>query len=310
MKPVKNQLFVITLLFAVAGLIACVNPTPSQNAGGTTSTSDSSAIAESKKAPATIKIGTFNIQNFGLTKIGKADVVKELVSIIRKYDVIAIQELSDKSNVTPSRFLDSINQGQPVKYNLILSPRSGQQADDVSDQEQYAFYYNTNTVKNLGEPMLYNDSIHDYFCREPFLAHFKVAKGNFSFVICTVHTKPAEALKEIGALDEVVKWAKIKYNGEDDFIVLGDYNASCSYVTPSQLDGLTFRSNDYQWIIADTVKTNLSSKQCAYDRIVITKTTTSTDFDGKWGVDRCYTSKTISDHWPVWAEFYTTKDVH
>jgi len=242
--------------------------------------------------------------------MGKVDVVHELIAIIHKYDVIAIQEISDITNKTAYRLLDSINHGQTVKYDLILSQRTGQQSDDASSQEQYAFYYNTSTIKDLGQSILYNDSVHDYFSREPFLAHFMVTKGNFSFVICTVHTKPEAALEEIGALDEVLKWAKTKYTGEDDFIVLGDFNASCNYVTPAQLDGLDIRKNNYQWIIADTVKTNLSSKQCAYDRIVITNPATSKDFDGKWGVDRCFTSKTISDHWPVWAEFYTTKDVH
>lgn len=311
MKTSKKLWFAYLFLAGMLIVVTCVNPSSSSASGASAreaSDSGASSTAEELNAKATIRIATFNIQNLGLTKMGKADVVKQLVGIVRKYDVIAIQEISDKSNVTANRFLNSINQGQKVKYGLLLSQRSGQQDDDATDQEQYAFYYNTATVADLGHSMLYNDSVHDYFCREPFLAHFKVARGNFSFVICTIHTKPTAALEEIGALNEVVAWAKTKYAGEDDFIVLGDYNASCTYVTPSQLDGLEFRSNNYQWIIADTVKTNLSSKQCAYDRIVITKASTSTDFDGKWGVDRCFTSKAVSDHWPVWAEFYCNKD--
>ena len=38
-----------------------------------------------------IKIATFNIQIFGKTKAGKPDIMAELASIIRKYDIVAIQ---------------------------------------------------------------------------------------------------------------------------------------------------------------------------------------------------------------------------
>lgn len=306
-KPIT--LIIVTLS---VGITFCINnPSTSTKtiSNGDSIKSDSAAKNDSAAIPKTIKIGTFNIQNLGLTKIGKAEVVKELVTIVRKYDVIAVQEISDKTNHVAYRFLDSINKNQTIPYALILSLRTGQQANDLPSQEQYAFYYNTSTIKDLGQSMLYNDSAYDYFEREPFLAHFKVVKGNFSFVLSTVHTKPEVTVDEIGALDAVIKWAKQKYSDEDDFIALGDFNASCSYASPAQLDELDIRKN-YRWIIADTVKTNLSTKQCAYDRIVFTTTATSNDYTGNWGVDRCFTSKTISDHWPVWAEFYTTKDKH
>jgi hypothetical protein len=45
---------------------------------------------------------------------------------------------------------------------------------------------------------------------------------------------------------------------------------------------------------------------CAYDRIVTT-TATKGGFTGKWGVDRAFTDKAVSDHWPVWAEFKTSE---
>lgn len=302
----------ITITISI-GLVFCINnPSVSNQTSPGIEGLKTGPSTETKAlvVPKTIKIGTFNIQNLGVSKIGKADVVRELVSIIRKYDVIAVQEISDKTNRVAFRFLDSINKNQTVPYALLLSPRSGQQTDDISSQEQYAFYYNTYTIKDLGNAMLYNDSAYDYFEREPFLAHFKVVNGNFSFVLSTVHTKPKVAIEEIKAMDAVIKWAKLKYENEDDFIALGDFNASCTYASPSQLDDLDIRKDNYRWIIADTVKTNLSAKQCAYDRIVITNSATSTDFTGNWGVDRCFYSKTISDHWPVWAKFYTTKDVH
>lgn len=307
MKP--NYSFKLLYIVLAVSIAACIHiPSPSPTSSGNIPSADTST--PKPDISGTIRIGTFNIQNLGPTKIGKAEVVSVLVAIIRKYDVIAIDEISDKTNITAYRLLDSINNHQQNKYNLILSPRTGQQANNLSSQEQYGFYYNTATIKDLGQSMLYNDSTYDYFCREPFLAHFKATNGNFSFVLCAIHTKPEAALAEIRSLHEVMTWAKTWYANEDDFIALGDFNASCTYVSPYQLDTLEIRKKSYKWAIADTVKTNLSSKQCAYDRIVMTSPATVQNYTGNWGVDRCFTSKTISDHWPVWAEFYTNKDTH
>ena len=61
----------------------------------------------------------------------------------------------------------------------------------------------------------------------------------------------------------------------------------------------------YFWIVPDDSDSNLApTTACAYDRIVTT-VGTKAEFTGDWGVDRAFTDKAVSDHWPVWAEFVT-----
>ena len=251
----------------------------------------------------TFRICTFNIQNFGKTKLNDTARVNKLASIIRKYDIVAIQEISDVSGVLPGAFRDIVNKEGRKSYQFTCSERTGKQADDKSSQEQYAFYYDTTMFSLVKVPMLYNDSAFDYFAREPYTAGFKSKTGNFSFVLVTIHTTPAKAVAEIGSLDEVVKWATKKYDNETEIIVCGDFNASCSYANPDDLDKLAIRGGNYFWVVPDDTKTNLSEhSDCAYDRFVLTQPA-RLHYSGIWGVDACYTSKTISDHWPVWAEF-------
>lgn len=253
------------------------------------------------------KIATFNIKVFGRTKAGKPEVMSALAEIVRKYDVVAIQELKDVSNSVPGLFLAEINKLEP-KYAMLLSPRTGQQEDDQSSQEQYAFYYNTETVKPLDSGLLYDDSERDYFQREPWLAHFQAVDGAFTFVLMNIHTRPEAAVDEIAALAHVMKWAQEKYPDEDDLIAIGDFNAGCSYASPEQLDAMVLSSSSYNWIIPHTADTNLStSKSCAYDRIVTT-IGTSEDFTDNWDVDEAFSNESISDHFPVWAEFFVNKD--
>ena len=255
----------------------------------------------------TFRIGTFNIQNFGKTKLNDSARVNVLAGIIRKYGIVAVQEISDVSGEVPLTFCTIINRKGKYHYAVAVSPLTGEHEDDKTSREQYAFFYDTTLFSLLSAPCLYNDSLHDYFAREPFTAWFKTKSGGYSFVLVTIHTTPKQAVEEIGSLDEVINWAMGKYPKETEIVVLGDFNASCSYASPGDLDRLAIRGKNYYWVVPDDAKTNLSAKSdCAYDRFVLTLPAKD-HYTGQWGVDRCFDSKTISDHWPVWAEFSTTK---
>jgi endonuclease/exonuclease/phosphatase family metal-dependent hydrolase len=273
----------------------CDTETPSRNdseSGGSSSPVLPNAMG--------LKIATFNIQNFGKTKLAKDDLVNQLVRIVRKYPLVAVQELSDKSNQVSGAFLDRVNGGGGT-YDALISERSGEQPDDTTSQEQYAFYFDKSVLEAKSPGELFDDRSHDFFQREPYVAQFKVRASTFSFVIITIHTKPGE-IGEIQHLDDVVGWARGKFPGEEDFIVLGDFNGGCSYVSPEELDELSIRNpDDYTWLVPDNADTNLATKACPYDRIVVTPPTATRFL--RWGVDQAFTERTVSDHWPVWAEF-------
>ncbi len=256
-----------------------------------------------------ITIATFNIQVFGPSKAGEANVMDTLASIARQYDILCVQEIKDITGETPLHFLALINEGEGGEYAMLLSERTGIQSDDIASQEQYAYYYNTYTVRAIGDDLLFADSESDMFQREPHLARFETVPGGFTFVLVNVHTKPdpITTVEEIDALHDVVVWAKTYYNDEDDFIVVGDLNASGDYASPDALDALPIRGSEYNWIVSDDADTNLADSQCAYDRIIMTAHTQE-DFTGFWGVDRSFSDEAISDHWPVWAEFHIGKE--
>lgn len=255
---------------------------------------------------ANIKIATFNIQIFGKTKAGKPAVMAELASIVRKYDIVAVQEIKDKPGNVPTLFLTEINSDGSA-YTLVVSERSGLQPDDETSQEQYAYYLNTETLNVIEDAGLFDDSGNDQFQREPYVARFGAKGGNFTFALITVHTKPERAVEETKALDDAIEWAQDQFPDEDDFIALGDFNASCDFADPSDFAGSPIL-DDYVWIIPDDADTNFSpATACAYDRIVITEDTEE-DYADSFGVDTSVSSNTVSDHFPVWAEFHRNND--
>jgi hypothetical protein len=174
--------------------------------------------------------------------------------------------------------------------------------------------YRANVVKPL-DYYTYPDNS-DIFHREPFIAKFKTKTGNYEFVLITIHTDPDDATNEINSLDKVINDAKAHFPDEDDFIVLGDLNADCDYYNEND-NSSAIRSDKYKWLIPNSADTNLStSKDCTYDRIIVTANTEKEDFAGEEGIfrfDDYYglnetMAKKISDHYPVYCKFYTNKD--
>lgn len=254
------------------------------------------------------RIATFNIKVFGKTKMGKPDVVTQLVDTVLQYDLVAIQEIKDIDETVPYDFLAELNNASGNFWNMSLSVRSGTQADDQSSQEQYAYYYNHSVFREIGEGELYNDSANDYFQREPYRAQFELlnASGNssgFDFTLFTIHTKPASALAEIDALHEVIQSYQENDTTETDVILLGDLNADCSYASAQELWQSPLRQPQYNWLVNDIADTTVSSTDCAYDRII-----TLDDLNGRlvgsWGIDTSITNTSVSDHYPVWFDLY------
>lgn len=119
-----NIVFLLTVFLFTAGCAA----------------SSKSKVTASK--PKTITIASFNIQIFGESKINNPEVMRTLAKIIRRFDVVAIQEVrSTRNNVIPT-LLSYVNRISP-RYGYIISERLGR----TGSKEQYAFVYNTSTVR-------------------------------------------------------------------------------------------------------------------------------------------------------------------
>lgn len=132
--------------------------------------------------------------------------------------------------------------GSP-QYDYVVSERLGR----TVSKEQYAFIYNTQTMQVIGSPYVYPDT-KDIFQREPYVVNFKAMSGNFDFVLVTVHTDADNtATQEINDQPQVVADAKSRYQGEGDFLIMGDLNADCDYFNENSQSPL--RRSDYYLII-------------------------------------------------------------
>ncbi len=252
-----------------------------------------------------ILLGAFNVQVFGISKMDKPDVPERLADIITRYDVILIQEIRDISETAVYELLDIVNDNGAGEYELLLSDRLGR----TSSKEQYAYFYRKEVLAVL-DSYHYDDGLEpdlDSFQREPFLARFQVIGRTLNFSLIAIHTDPDEAVTEVDTLVDVFDDMGSHWQ-ETEVLLLGDFNADCSYVTETDQSGIRlFQDSRFIWWIGDEMDTTTSNTDCAYDRIV-----THADLQGRvvngsaqvFRFDLVYglseeDTEIVSDHYPV-----------
>ncbi len=272
-------------------------------------------------------IGTWNIRAFG-------EIIKNwdespanskrnlramvyIAEIIRKFDVIAIQEV--KRNTSGLRLLTEEFLGP--NWGLIISDVS---AGSKGNSERLSFIYDRRRVQPsglAGEIVLPANTTGDpvqQFDRTPYIVGFQTGHEKFSLLTAHIRygSNPSDRIEEISNFANYVA-AEIRQRStvdleQENLIVLGDFNiddrgenplfkafVSSGLVVPAQLLNL---------------KSTYDSKPKYYDQIAWFMDRLNLPFSGKAGVvdfagavykelSLAQMSYRLSDHFPLWAEF-------
>lgn len=262
-----------------------------------------------------IVIGSFNMERFGKSKSGKPEVMAQFAAIAAQFDVVALQEvqlatIGEEPIQRLAAMADEISRqsGYVSQYQYLISGKIARPSD-ANYYEQYAFLYDASvlevdrsTVYQVSDP---SDRMH----REPYVARFRCRRNDgrpgFSFSLVNVHTDPDEVDEELLALGDVFFAVANDGSGEDDIILLGDFNAA-----GRDLVGLGGR-RDVVAAILGAETTNVR-RDAQYDNFVYSSLATS-EYGGAAGVlefdEEARLSREqaldVSDHLPVWATFST-----
>jgi deoxyribonuclease-1-like protein len=273
--------------------------TPRSGGGSGDQTADVSLPKVTRQGGA-IRIASFNIQVFGVKKLGKPRVCSLLADIIRRFDIVAIQEIRATQDILP-QFIDQIN-ATGRHYDYVIGPRLGR----TSSKEQYAFIFDTASIEVDRNALYTVEDPDDLLHREPLVGWFRVrgppADQAFTFSLVDIHTDPDETSQELDALADVFRKVRDDGRGEDDVILLGDLNVDDHHL------GRLGQIPNIHWVISGVATNTHGTKQ--YDNIIFSDVAT-TEFSGRWGVFDMIRefnltmdeALEVSDHMPVWAEF-------
>ena len=268
--------------------------------GGRPDTSQPTATAARDED--SITIASFNIQVFGQSKLKKPAAMDVLAKVVRRFDVVAIQEIRSKKDDVMPRFVKLIN-SDGSRYDFVIGERLGR----TSSKEQYAFVFDTTRIQAVPMSTYTVPDPGDHLHREPLAASFRVVgrpTGEaFTFTLVNIHTDPDETKTELNALDDAFVYVKTQNPAEDDVIILGDLNVDADHLGQlGQLPNIT-------WVVPATTMTNTRGSK-SYDNIVFDKSAT-VEYTGSGGVLNLLTefdltkdeALKVSDHLPVWATF-------
>jgi len=150
----------------------------------------------------TIKICSFNIQVFGTSKLKKPQAVDVLTKVVRRFDLVAIQEVRSTDDTVVPRFVQMVN-ANGSRYDFIIGPRLGR----TNSKEQYAILFNTARIEVDRGSVYTVDDPKDLLHREPLVARFRVRgvppQQAFTFNLVDIHTDPDETAQELDALADV-----------------------------------------------------------------------------------------------------------
>jgi endonuclease/exonuclease/phosphatase family metal-dependent hydrolase len=249
----------------------------------------------------TIRIGSFNIQDFGEKKVSHPDVMNILARIVRQFDVLAIQEVSSRNYDVVRQLVDLANR-DGSNFDYLLGPRVGR----GNQKEQYAFIFDRASIEVDANQTFTVDDPYDNVAREPLVGWFRVRGPQpneaFTFALVNIHTDPDDVANEVDSL--AVAWRAIRSNDwqEDDVLVLGDLNANDRHL--GQLGAIPG-----MMAAISNLPTNTRGN-AQYDNIIFQQPATQ-EFTGRAGVLdfvrefelSLNDALLISDHLPVWAEF-------
>ncbi|XP_014768032.1 deoxyribonuclease-1 [Octopus bimaculoides] len=256
-----------------------------------------------------LKIGSFNIQAFGLKKLGNNTIMTVIKKIIKRYDIVLLQEIRDSTQQLLPSLIAKLNYRSRIKYQFAVSEIVGRNVY----KEQYAFLYRINENIKLLNNYTYNDgkeeNKNDLFSREPFVAHFEVPCSKFKkFTLVGVHISPDEAVEEIKLLEKVHDSVTRKFR-TSNVIIMGDMNADCNYFRESKWQEVSMRrSSAYTWPICDDVDTTVKGTHCAYDRFIVggrdLRNSYVPGYAKAFRFDEAYRMKpeaaeAVSDHYPI-----------
>ena len=255
------------------------------------------AFSLQQTASADVNIGTWNLEHLSIRP------TKDFQSIARvaqKVDFLAVQELMSVDALQALAKELSTQTGK--HWSAMASDAVGRS----SYKEMYGFVWRDDVVAYEDGAVNYLDR-KDTFEREPYSARFRSIKDGTTFVVATVHIlygkNQADRASEIVALSSYWAWLKETYPGNNQIMLMGDFNTP---PTSPAWDNLDVSAKPLVLDGKSTLSTTDGKFANLYDNIFVDKQSAIRvknvqifDYPKYLGMTHAQGRSSISDHAPV-----------
>ncbi len=258
-------------------------------------TTDPTSKPTSSKELESFKVVSWNLYNIGISKDDEE--VKFIANMLKRYHIIAIQEISTKLSGPRAvvKLKDELGRTTGKWDYIISDPTVG------PGSERYAYLWRTDLLSLSGRPWLVKP-LEDKVDREPFMARFKT--GDKTMLLANFHAVPTSK-KPQNEIQHLVDLHRLYRN--DNLLIMGDFNLSQKHEAYN-----TLKQRGYDPILVNQKtslrRTSINGDYLAqeYDNlfynnsVFVLKRSGILDFVPKF--ESLKAAREISDHLPIWCE--------
>ena len=254
-----------------------------------------------KRQRASIRIATINLSPLDREKLKDRSTIGRLAQLIRRYDVVAIQDVRGRNRSVLVDFTEQIN-AKDRHYDFAAPP----ELEHAQVERYSAFLFDGSSVEiDRGRVYSVEDPSRTLFQR-PLVASFRVRGPKtteaFTFSLINVHVDSSHPAREVEILADVFRQVRDDGSGEDDVILLGHVAADDQHL------GRLGEVPNITWVISGVRTTTRGTR--SVDNLFFDARAT-TEFTGRSGLldlmeafdVSIHEASEISAHLPVWAEF-------
>ncbi len=249
-----------------------------------------------------IRIASFNTRGLDEARLANPLVDTVLAKVISQFDVIALQEVRVDDPWLLTRFLKRFD-NETGQFDFVMGVPDTDSGENVCN----VFVYNRATITLDNERHYSVNDPDNLIQRKPLVAWFRAVNaeldGAFTFSLVNVQLNPLSPKNEVLQIGPVFRAVRGDGRSEDDVIMIGDFGVPAAYLKEAEIGGG----------LAPLVRSVATSTagDAQPDNVLIDSIATS-EFSGEAGVFdfmkicnlTLAEAQLVSDHLPVWAEFY------
>ncbi len=172
-----------------------------------------------------IRIAALPLSTLSPSTLGIPQIMDILVDFMRRFDIIAVQDIRAVDDSTLPTFVSMVN-AQGARYAYLLGPPVGR----LSNPAQFAFLFDSERLEvDMGS--VYTVPVPtELLDRQPLVARFRVrqvpVEHAFTFTLVNVQVQVDRMAVELDTLADVFLSVQRNGSGEDDVLLLGNLSNS------------------------------------------------------------------------------------
>lgn len=258
-------------------------------------------LTPAKPVTPTVRIASFDLQNYDERKSESVAIQEILGRILRNFDVVAIQGITSRQRDTLPKLVDRLNQEKHA-YDYMIGPRVG----PIHQSMHLAFVFNTDRVETDRYQLYTVEDPGELMDYEPLVGWFRSKlvppQRALTFSYVNMYLSPSRLEQEVSLLPALAESIQQDGRGEDDIILSGGFGCS---------DKSMGMMSQRRWGFAvQNIPTTVAGDEML-DQILFPPQTND-EFTGRAGVIdflrkfnlTLEQATQVSTHLPVWSEFF------